>query len=159
MIRSQVLSGSTQNAVLKRLPNAITCRPRDADVMPFPVVDEEGQFCDLQQADRHYSILYCILLYRLLLWKNHQQLSWSSLIPLLAASLQVFYSFLEHYSDLPTRIPYYYFIKETDIILFIRLKLHRLQAVPVLTYVTLIFISLKVNQTKKKQKKNPNYSL
>ena len=52
MIRGQVLATPPHDAVLERLPHAVTGRPRHADVVPLAVVDEEGQLRDLQRLER-----------------------------------------------------------------------------------------------------------
>lgn len=49
VIRSQVLSAPSLDAILERFPNAIASGPGHADVMPLPVVDEKRQLGDLQE--------------------------------------------------------------------------------------------------------------
>lgn len=49
VVRCQILSVAPHHSILESLPHPVTGGPRDAQVMPFPVIDEERQFCNLQQ--------------------------------------------------------------------------------------------------------------
>lgn len=53
MIRSQILSTSPLDAILKSFPNTITSGPGHADVMPLPIIDKERQLCNLEEDKRH----------------------------------------------------------------------------------------------------------
>ena len=48
MIRSQVLSTPSLDAILERFPNPVPSCPGHADVMPLPVIDEKRQLCHLE---------------------------------------------------------------------------------------------------------------
>lgn len=49
VVRSQILPAAPHHAILEGLPYPVTGGPRDAQVMPLPVIDEERQLCDLRQ--------------------------------------------------------------------------------------------------------------
>lgn len=49
MVRCQILSTAPHHSVLEGFPHPVTGGPRDAEVMPFSIVDEERQLCDLWQ--------------------------------------------------------------------------------------------------------------
>lgn len=45
----QILPTAPLHAILEGLPHPITGGPCDAEVMPFAVIDEKRQLCNLQQ--------------------------------------------------------------------------------------------------------------
>lgn len=45
----QILPTAPLHAVLEGLPHPVTGGPRDAEVMPFAIIDEKWQLCNLQQ--------------------------------------------------------------------------------------------------------------
>lgn len=49
MIRGQILSAASLDAILESFPNAIPSGPGHADVMPLPVVDQKRQLSDLEE--------------------------------------------------------------------------------------------------------------
>lgn len=49
MVRCQVFSAAPHHSILKGFPHPVTGGPRDAQVMPFPIIDEERQLCNLRQ--------------------------------------------------------------------------------------------------------------
>ena len=49
VVRCQIFPVAPHHAVLEGLPHPVTGGPRDAEVMPFSIVDEERQLCNLQQ--------------------------------------------------------------------------------------------------------------
>lgn len=52
VVRCQIFPTAPQHSVLEGLPHPVTGGPRDAEVMPFPIINEERQLCNLQQ--RHF---------------------------------------------------------------------------------------------------------
>ncbi len=49
MVWCQIFPISPHHSILKGFPHPVTGGPRDAEVMPFAVVDEERKLCNLQQ--------------------------------------------------------------------------------------------------------------
>lgn len=50
VVRSQIFPAASLHSVLESFPHAVTGGPRDAEVMPLAVVDEERQLRNLQQS-------------------------------------------------------------------------------------------------------------
>lgn len=45
----QILPTAPQHSVLEGLPHPVSGGPRDAEMMPFSVVDEKRQLCELEK--------------------------------------------------------------------------------------------------------------
>lgn len=60
MIWSQILSTPPLDAILESFPNTITSGPGYADVMPLSIIDEKGQFSNLEE-NRRYDVRVCCI--------------------------------------------------------------------------------------------------
>lgn len=49
VVGCQIFPISPHHSILEGLPHPVTGGPRDAEVMPFSVIDEKRQLCNLQQ--------------------------------------------------------------------------------------------------------------
>lgn len=97
MVRRQVLPAAPRHTVLEGLPYPVPGGPRDAQVMPLPVIDEERQLCHLRQ--------------RLFVGKvSHSRFSscqlppWSYFIPLHKHPVMLTTAFISRFLDLQASV-------------------------------------------------------
>lgn len=56
VVRCQIFTAAPHHSILEGLPHPVAGGPCDAEVMPFSIIDEERQLCNLQQRQFHFSI-------------------------------------------------------------------------------------------------------